>query len=209
MKYTRNFRDFCKNIGPLFIQQSISKVPLHVMLHLFVALEGGVLWMIFGSLQLGVWGPSTWFRNPTVYKPPDIYFQSRTVNNGIHPGRLTWNPKVVVWKMIVLFQGCILRFHNLPRCTYRINWWAGFLPSSFWTFRSERTSKTQITTVRWEAAWSPISISEELEDRGLESRNKWPLMWDGQLWILISRFPTVFKHSCLRRLSLKKNTESR
>ena len=29
----------------------------------------------------------------------------------IHPGRSTWNLKMVVWKMIFLFQGCILRFH--------------------------------------------------------------------------------------------------
>ena len=35
----------------------------------------------------------------------------------IHPGRSTWNLKMMVWKMIFLFQGCILRFHvNLPGC---------------------------------------------------------------------------------------------
>ena len=35
----------------------------------------------------------------------------------IHPPRLTWNLKMMVWKMFLLFQGCILRFHvNLARC---------------------------------------------------------------------------------------------
>ena len=35
---------------------------------------------------------------------------------------------MMVWKMIFLFQGCILRFHvNLPGCTIILgNWIAGF-----------------------------------------------------------------------------------
>ena len=34
-----------------------------------------------------------------------------------HPRRLTWNLKMMVWKMTFLFQGYILRFHvNLPGC---------------------------------------------------------------------------------------------
>ena len=37
----------------------------------------------------------------------------------LHPPRLTWNLKMMVWKMFLLFQGCILRFHvNLRGCTF-------------------------------------------------------------------------------------------
>ena len=38
--------------------------------------------------------------------------------NVLHPGRLTWNLKMMVWKMIFLFNWVIFRFHvNLPGCT--------------------------------------------------------------------------------------------
>ena len=29
----------------------------------------------------------------------------------LHPGKLTWNVKMEVWKMILLFKGMIFRFH--------------------------------------------------------------------------------------------------
>ena len=33
----------------------------------------------------------------------------------VHPGRLTWNLKMMVWKMMFLFNWVIFRFHvNLP-----------------------------------------------------------------------------------------------
>ena len=35
----------------------------------------------------------------------------------LHPGRLTWNLKMIVWKMIFLFNWVIFRFHViLPGC---------------------------------------------------------------------------------------------
>ena len=35
----------------------------------------------------------------------------------LHPGRLTWNLKMMVWKIIFLFNWVIVRFHvNLPGC---------------------------------------------------------------------------------------------
>ena len=35
----------------------------------------------------------------------------------LHPGKLTWNPKMEVWKMIFPFNWVILRFHvNSPGC---------------------------------------------------------------------------------------------
>ena len=38
----------------------------------------------------------------------------------LHPGRLTWNLKMMVWKMIFLFNWVIFRFHvNLPGCRFR------------------------------------------------------------------------------------------
>ena len=33
------------------------------------------------------------------------------LNHELHPGKLTWNPKMEVWKMIVLFKHVIFRFH--------------------------------------------------------------------------------------------------
>ena len=52
--------------------------------------------------------------------------------NDLHPGRLTWNLKMMVWKMIFFFNWVIFRFHvNLPGCingggwsstTYKSEW---------------------------------------------------------------------------------------
>ena len=37
----------------------------------------------------------------------------------LHPGRLTWNVNMIVWKMIFLFNWVIFRFHvNLPGCKF-------------------------------------------------------------------------------------------
>ena len=42
---------------------------------------------------------------------------SKKKQNGLLHRKLTWNLKMIGWKMIFLFQGCILRFHvNLPGC---------------------------------------------------------------------------------------------
>ena len=36
----------------------------------------------------------------------------------LHPWKLTWNPKMKVWKMIILFKQVMFRFHvNFPGCT--------------------------------------------------------------------------------------------
>ena len=41
-------------------------------------------------------------------------------NDGLHPGRLTWNLKMMVWKMIFLFNWVVFRFHvNLPGCIWK------------------------------------------------------------------------------------------
>ena len=38
-------------------------------------------------------------------------------NDHIHPRRLTWNLKLMVWKLIFLFKQVVVRFHvNLPGC---------------------------------------------------------------------------------------------
>ncbi len=46
-----------------------------------------------------------------------------TINHEIHPGRLTWNIIMEVWKIIFLSKWVICRFHvNLPGCRdYFIN----------------------------------------------------------------------------------------
>ena len=37
----------------------------------------------------------------------------------VHPGKLTWNPKMKVWKMIFVFKQVIFTFHvHFPGCIY-------------------------------------------------------------------------------------------
>ena len=51
-------------------------------------------------------------------EPKTIDFQGRTVL--LHPGRLTWNIIMEVWKIIFLSKWVICRFHvNLPGCSFR------------------------------------------------------------------------------------------
>ena len=61
--------------------------------------------------------------------PPYQHLWLRVDLCQLHPGRLTWNLKMMVWKMIFLFQGArIFRFYvNLRGCTC---WFYGiaFLP---------------------------------------------------------------------------------
>ena len=46
----------------------------------------------------------------------------------LHPGKLTWNLKMMVWKLMFLFQGSILRFHvNLPGVSISITEWISFV----------------------------------------------------------------------------------
>ena len=48
---------------------------------------------------------------------------SRKMVPDIHPGRLTWNTIMKVWKMIFLFNWMIFMFHvNLPGCIR--SWWS-------------------------------------------------------------------------------------
>ena len=35
------------------------------------------------------------------------------ISGEIHPRKLTWNPKMEVWKMKILFKGVIFRFQPL------------------------------------------------------------------------------------------------
>ena len=40
-----------------------------------------------------------------------IFAYRSVISNIIHPGKLTWNLKMEVWKMIFLFKQVIFRFH--------------------------------------------------------------------------------------------------
>ena len=67
--------------------------------------------------------------NPLFEKPIPYLGGNNPLFWGETPRRLTYNLKMVVWKMIFLFQGCILRFHvNLPGC---ILFWVWFLELSW------------------------------------------------------------------------------
>ena len=53
-------------------------------------------------------------------------------NHQLHPGRLTWNLKMMVWKMIFLSKWVIFRFHvNLPGCRKTCNHSLDFCLSLF------------------------------------------------------------------------------
>ena len=46
-----------------------------------------------------------------------VFFKSQPWLVDLHPWKLTWNPKMKVWKMIFLFKQVIFRFHvNFPGC---------------------------------------------------------------------------------------------
>ena len=50
----------------------------------------------------------------------NLAFKKKNDNVGLHPWKLTWNPKMEFWKMISLFKQVIFRFHvNFPGC---ISW---------------------------------------------------------------------------------------
>ena len=92
--------------------------------------------LMFTNPLSGVYCSDHWFQHRLVlgwflYRE-EKYGPSPVCSTGffhmqLHPPRLTWNLKMMVWKMFLLFQGCILRFHvNLARCIF----WIPFLPTS-------------------------------------------------------------------------------
>ena len=58
--------------------------------------------------------PFRFFSGWQIYSPEN---EQVLYKKGLHPGRLTWNLKMMVWKMIFLFNWVIFRFHvHLPGC---------------------------------------------------------------------------------------------
>ena len=56
-------------------------------------------------------------KKTTPYRHPSHTSNQKVFS--LHPGRLTWNLKMMVWKMIFLFNWVILRFHViLPGCFF-------------------------------------------------------------------------------------------
>ena len=71
----------------------------------------------------------------------------------IHPGRLTWNLKRMIWKMIFLSKWVICRFHvNLPGCTF------GWLVPIF--FHSFFVSENRIDpfAANWDVCWANFTL---------------------------------------------------
>ena len=59
----------------------------------------------------------------------------------VHPGRLTWNLKMMVWKMIFLSKWVICRFHvNLPGCIGKF-WWFWWFTLGCWEWLSSSRKK--------------------------------------------------------------------
>ena len=86
-------------------------------------------WLILG---LGILRASSRNSNPKTTNGPrpkptmkiirwnHLSLKEKHVTALLHPGRLTWNLKMMVWKMIFLFNWVIFRFHvNLPGCRFR------------------------------------------------------------------------------------------
>ena len=108
-------------------------IPKHKLLVGGLGYAPGVCWKIlcqavFGTkkhsncLQVGAncWrlrnsgGISDGDQNPRDQRPKPLLF---AVYKRLHPGRLTWNIIMEVWKMIFLSKWVIFRFHvNLPGC---------------------------------------------------------------------------------------------
>ena len=60
-----------------------------------------------------------WIQNVTCWSLEccDEALVGDSLSNCLHPGRLAWNLRMMVWKMIFLFNWVIFRFHvNLPGC---------------------------------------------------------------------------------------------
>ena len=75
-----------------------------------------------------------------------IFFESRYFLVELHPRKLTWNPKMEIWKMIFLFNWVIFRFHvNFQGCM------GIFQPAMLVYFRvlglGNPTCKTHVTPV--------------------------------------------------------------
>ena len=69
--------------------------------------------MGYGSGSLSLWKNER-FR---VAHPGKARTHPKSNSSSVHPGRLIWNLKMMVWKMIFLFNWVIFRFHvNLPGC---------------------------------------------------------------------------------------------
>ena len=63
------------------------------------------------------------------YFTPWTSFVASITSQGLHPRKLTWNPKTEVWKMIFLFKGVIFQFH------------VSFRGSALWSKAAANTKK--------------------------------------------------------------------
>ena len=73
----------------------------------------------FGEASAG-WAQALRERSKSTQKPRHFFGPSQN-GGGLHPGRLTWNLKMMVWKMTFLFNWVIFRFHPIifRECTWR------------------------------------------------------------------------------------------
>ena len=88
-----------------------------------------------------------------------------------HPGRLTWNLKMMVWKMIFLFNWVIFRFHVvLPGCT-----------GIFW-FRNPAGDSLQSWCLgdTWKDSWQLVFLEGVLCWSSCLYVSMWKIKWDCQ-----------------------------
>ena len=97
-----------------YIYMSMYILLLCIHLHRFVLDSGGANGHNGGGPNCQASEPVALLKDP----PGKRYL----VFNGIHPGRLTWNIIIGVWKIIFLSKWVICRFHvNLPGCKLPTN----------------------------------------------------------------------------------------
>ena len=125
--------------------------------------------LMFTNPLSGVYCSDHWFQHRLVlgwflYRE-EKYGPSPVCSTGffhmqLHPPRLTWNLKMMVWKMFLLFQGArILRFHvNLARCIFLTGWVGTTHHRKDKLFGHIFPKETHMTNKRIHARWSWRSI---------------------------------------------------
>ena len=115
--------NYCNRYQTWWFFQDVSHFKSGIILDIYLDVsenngtpKSSVLMGVFHSFHHPFWGFSPYF-----WKHP--YQNSRSV----HPGRLTWNRIMEVWKIIFFSKWVICRFHvNLPGCNGN-----GFSPSIY------------------------------------------------------------------------------
>ena len=109
----------CSMYKHIYIYMSMYIFLLCIHLHRFVlGIQVVQMATMEGALNCQASEPVALLKDP----PGKRYLVFNGINY-LHPGRLTWNIIIGVWKIIFLSKWLICRFHvNLPGCKLPTNW---------------------------------------------------------------------------------------